>query len=46
MSASVTAATEGSSDRRDPRRAALRTALVLGAVALAFFVAAFLVLPH
>ena len=28
------------------RRGAVRTALVLGAVALAFFVAAFVFLPH
>ena len=38
--------TEGTDARRDPRRAARRTALVLGAVALGFFVAAFLVLPR
>lgn len=39
-------ATVNTGQRRDPRRAALRTALVLGAVALAFFVAAFIVLPR
>lgn len=38
--------TEGTELRRDPRRAALRTALVLGVVALGFFVAAFIVLPR
>lgn len=32
--------------RDEPRQAALRTALVLGAVALAFFVAAFVWLPR
>lgn len=32
--------------RRDPRQAALRTAWLLGAVALAFFIAAFVWLPH
>lgn len=38
--------TDGNDPTRDQRRAALRTALVLGAVALGFFVAAFIVLPH
>ena len=39
-------ATGADDARRDPRRAALRTALVLGAVALGFFVAAFVLLPR
>jgi hypothetical protein len=42
----VSTSTEGNAAARDPRRAALRTALVLGAVALGFFVAAFIVLPR
>jgi len=32
--------------RRDPRQAALRTAWLLGALALAFFAAAFFLLPR
>jgi hypothetical protein len=43
----MTTATGNPSDpRRDPRRAAVRTAWLLGAVAAAFFVAAFVLLPH
>jgi len=39
-------ASPATADRRDPRRAALRTAIALGSLALAFFIAAFFVLPH
>ncbi len=42
----MTAAHDPSDAGRHPRQAALRTAWVLGAVALAFFVAAFAFLPR